>query len=254
MSSSSGPTGKMAASAWLLSLSSLRNVRQRSQSRRWRRAGGLILTRPSATSPELAAHLLAAELARLGGLREGDAGAHEQRLHRGHGGVHRERDLLVGERVDLAQQQRGALGLGQLLDVADQLAEALAAQHLIAGGEAVLGEVDVHRVHADRGGAAQVVERAVARDPVQPRPHVDRALVGEHRVEGGGEHLLQDVLGVLARAQHVPAEGEQAGVVAREERLEGGVLAAAGQRDQALVRLQAQQRAGPSQAGCDAWF
>ena len=114
----------------------------------------------------------------------------------------------------------------------------------------MLGEVDVHRVHADRGGAAQVVERAVARDPVQPRPHVDLALVGEHRVEGGGEDLLQHVLGVLARAEHVAAEGQQARLVARAERLEGGVLAAAGERDQALVGLQAQQRqtgrAGPA--------
>ena len=112
----------------------------------------------------------------------------------------------------------------------------------------MVGEVDVHRVHADRGGAAQVVQRAVARDPVEPRAHVDLALVGEDRVEGGGEDLLQDVLGVLARAQHVPAEGEQARLVARAERLEGGVLAAAGERDQALVGLQAQQRRRAAQA------
>ena len=45
--------------------------------------------------------------------------------------------------------------------------------------------------------AAQVVERAVARDPVQPRAHVDLAVVREHRVEGGREDLLQHVLGVL---------------------------------------------------------
>ena len=80
------------------------------------------------------------------------------------------------------------------------------------------------------------------------------ALVGEHRVEGGREDLLQDVLGVLARAEHVPAEGEQAGVVAREERLKGGVLAASRKRDQPLVGLQAQQRAGPSQAGRGSGF
>ena len=67
------------------------------------------------------------------------------------------------------------------------------------------------------------------------------ALVGEDRVEGGGEDLLEHVLGVLARAEHVAAEGQQARLVARAERLEGGVLAAAGERDQALVGLQAQQ-------------
>ena len=158
------------------------------------------------------------------------------------------RDLLVGERVDLAQQQRGALGLGELVDVGDQLAEALAAHDLVAGGDAVLGEVDVHRVDADGGGAAQMVERAVARDPIEPGAHVDLALVGEDCVEGRGEHLLQDVLGVLAGGEHVPAEGQQARLVARAEHLEGGVLAAAGERDQALVGLQAQQRRRPAQA------
>jgi len=106
--------------------------------------------------------------------------------------------------------------------------------------------VDVHGVDADGGGAAQVVERAVARDPVQPGAHVDVALVGEHGVEGGGKHLLQDVLGVLARGEHVPAEGQQAGLIARAEDLEGGVLSAAGERDQALVRLQAQQSRRPA--------
>ena len=112
----------------------------------------------------------------------------------------------------------------------------------------LLGEVHVHRVHADGGRAAQVVERAVARDPVQPRPHVDLALVGEDGVEGGGEHLLQDVLGVLARGEHVPAEGQQARLVARAEHLEGGVLAAAGERDEPLVGLQAQQCRRAAQA------
>ena len=118
----------------------------------------------------------------------------------------------------------------------------------------LLGVVDVHRVDADGGRAAQVVERAVARDAVEPRAHVDLALVGEHGVEGGGEHLLQDVLGVLARGEHVPAEGQQARLVARAEDLEGGVLAAAGERDQALVGLQAQQRRRAAQARDAAWM
>ena len=246
---SSGPTGSMAASAWLFSLSCFLKERQRSQPRTWRRAGALELDQALGDLAELQAHLVAAQLARLGGLGERDARAHEQRLDRRHGRLHRLCDLLVGERVDLAQQQRGALGLGQLVDVGEQLAEALAADRPVARGHAVVGEVDVHRVDAHRGRAAQVVERAVARDPVQPRARVDLALVGEHRVEGRGEDLLQDVLGVLARAEHVAAEGEQARLVARAERLEGGVLAAPRERDQALVGLQAQQRRRPAQGG-----
>jgi hypothetical protein len=113
---------------------------------------------------------------------------------------------------------------------------------------AVVGEVDVHRVHADRLGAAQVVQRPVARDAVEPRPHVEGALVGHHRVEGGGEDLLQDVLGVLARAQHVPAKGQQARLVASDERLIGGLVAAPGERHQPLVALQAQERGWATEA------
>ena len=99
---------------------------------------------------QLEADVLTAHLARLGGLGQRDARPHEQRLHRGHRGLHRVGDLLIGERVDLAQQQSGALRLGQLVHVGDQLAEALAADHPIAGREPVLGEMDIHRVDADR--------------------------------------------------------------------------------------------------------
>src|SRR3712207_7909258 len=50
---------------------------------------------------------------------------------------------------------------------------------------------------------------AVARDPVQPRLHHDRSRVGPDRPVGVHEHLLQHVLRVLGRAQHVAAEGQQ---------------------------------------------
>jgi hypothetical protein len=109
--------------------------------------------------------------------------------------------------------------------------------------------VDVHRVHADGLRAPQVVERPVARDPVQPGPRVDRPLVGEDRVEGGGEDLLEHVLGVLLGGEHVPAEGQQARLVARDEGLEGVVVPAPDERDQALVGLQAQQWRAPVEAG-----
>ena len=75
------------------------------------------------------------------------------------------------------------------------------------------------------------------------------ALVGEHRVEGGGEDLLQHVLGVLARGQHVAAERQQARLVAGDERLEGGLVAAPDERDEPLVRLQSEQRRASVKAG-----
>ena len=66
------------------------------------------------------------------------------------------------------------------------------------------------------------------------------------------EHLLEHVLGVLGRAQHVAAEGEQARVVAVEEDLEGVIVAVADQRDEPLVALQLEQgRAAAEQAGRD---
>jgi hypothetical protein len=200
---------------------------------------------------ELLAHLLARQRARLGALGERDAGADEQRLDRRDRRLHRLGDLLVGQRVDLAQQQGGLLRLGQILHVGHEQAEVLALVHLVGGAQAGLGHVDVHRVHADRLDAAQVVQRAVARDAVQPRAHVDRPVVGDDRVEGGREDLLQDVLGVLARAEHVPTEGQQARLVARDEGLERGVVAAAHEHDETLVGLQAQQRAGAAHADRD---
>ncbi len=198
---------------------------------------------------ELLADLRAGQRAGLRGLGERHPGADQQRLDGGHRRLHRLGDLLVGERVDLAQQQRRALGLGQLLHVGDEQAELLAAMDLVGGRLPVLGEVHVHRVDADRGGAAQVVERAVARDAVQPRAHVERTAVGDHRVERRGEDLLQHVLGVLARAQHVAAEGQQARLVARHQRLVGRLVPAARERDEALVALQAQQGRRAAQAG-----
>jgi hypothetical protein len=134
---------------------------------------------------------------------------------------------------------------GRSWHVAISRPELLALVHLVGRGKAALGEVHVHRVHADRGRAAQVVQRAVARDPVQPRAHVDVALVGQDRVERGREDLLQHVLGVLLGGEHVPAERQQPRLVARDQRLEGMRVATADKRDQALVGLQPQQRRAP---------
>ncbi len=98
---------------------------------------------------------------------------------------------------------------GRLVDVADQHPEFLALVDLVGRRGPVLGQVDVHRVDADRLGATHVVEAAVARDPVEPWADVDRPVVGEHRVVGGRERVLEHVLGVLARTEQVAAEREQ---------------------------------------------
>ena len=70
------------------------------------------------------------------------------------------------------------------------------------------------------------------------------ALVGEDRVERRGEDLLQHVLGVLARGEHVAAEREQARLVPADQRLERGMVARADEGDEPLVRLEAEQWGG----------
>jgi hypothetical protein len=79
------------------------------------------------------------------------------------------------------------------------------------------------------------------------RTLISRSSAGSR--EGGGEDLLQHVLGVLARRQHVAAEREKPRLVAGDERLEGVVVPAPDQGDQALVRLQAEQRRAAVDAG-----
>jgi hypothetical protein len=99
----------------------------------------------------------------------------------------------------------------------------------------------VHRFLRVGGRFAQVVERAVAGDPVEPGAQVDLALVAQHRFVGVDEDLLQHVLGVLGRAEHLPAEAEQAALVAVDDRLEGARVAAAHHRDQLGVALELEQ-------------
>ena len=83
--------------------------------------------------------------------------------------------------------------------------------------------------------APQRRQAAVAGDRVQPRAQLDVARAAAQRPVGGGEAVLQGVLGLLAAAQHVSAEGEQAAVVAVVDDLEGGVVAGAHASDESIV-------------------
>ena len=190
---------------------------------------------------ELEADLVAGQLAGFGSLGEADAGTDQQRLDARHRRVHHVRDLLIRQRVHLAQHECRTLRLRQMPDVLDEQAELLPLVDLLARRLPGVGKMRVHRVHADRRVAPQVVQRAVARNAIEPRPCVDLARVGEDRVERGREDLLEDVLGVLARAEHVAAERQQPRLVARDQRFERRLLAAAGQLDQPLVAREPKQ-------------
>ena len=188
---------------------------------------------------ELDPDLVTGQLTGLARFGERDAGADQQALHARDGGVHRLGDLLVAHRVDLAQQERRALGLGEMADVLEETAELLAVLDALVGGHPIQVGVGVHRVLPVRGGLTKVVEAAVPRDPVEPRANGDRALVGDHRVVGRDEDLLEHVLRVLGRAEHLPAEAEEAGLVALDERVEGVLVTPPGQGDELLVLLKA---------------
>ena len=185
--------------------------------------------------------LAAVEQPRLARLGERHPRAYEQRLHRRERRAHRLGDLVVGEIVDLAQHERSPLRLWQLADVGEDRPHLLAALHALECPGAVR-LVDVHRVLPLGDRPPKVVQAAVPGDAVEPRPHVDGPRVGQHRRVRVDEDLLEHVLGILRRAQHVPAEGQEARLVAVHESLEGSVVAAPYERDELLVPLKPQER------------
>ncbi len=199
------------------------------------------LAQPLGRFGELDPDLAAGQQAGLARLAERDPRPHQQRLDRRHRRLHRVGDLLIGEGVHLAQEEGRALGLGKLVDVGDDLPELLAVMDLLRGRGGFDFGNHVHRFLRVGARFAEVVEAAVAGDPVEPGAEVDLPLVGEHRPVGVDEDLLQHVFGVLGRAEHLAAEAEQAALVAVDDHLEGARVARAGHRDQLLVALQFEQ-------------
>jgi hypothetical protein len=163
---------------------------------------------------QVGADVRAGGVARLLGLHEADARAHEQRLDRGHRGVQGVGQLGVGEPVELAHEQGRALLLGQPLDVLHQLAQVLAADRLGLGVVRRRARQLVY-LGRRRQRAAQVVDAAVVGDAVQPGAQRHRPIVVAQRAVGAQEDVLQDVLGVRARrSQHLARVGEQALAIA----------------------------------------
>ena len=161
---------------------------------------------------ELLADAGAVGVARLGGLGEPAAGAHEQRLHGGDGDAERGAELLVGEALELADDERRALLLREVVEVGDEAPEVLPAlglDHRVgAAGEQLVG------LQRRRGGAADVVDAAVVGDAVEPRAHGDLAVAGAQGAVGAEEDVLHDVLRLGGAAQHVAHVGEQPRFVA----------------------------------------
>jgi hypothetical protein len=94
---------------------------------------------------------------------------------------------------------------------------------------------------------AQDRQAAVARDRVEPGLEADRPLTGPQRAVGGHEGVLEGVLGLLVAGEHVPAEGEQAAVIAVEDQLEGTLVPGADTGDEGVVGAPA--RKAPARSG-----
>src|SRR5207302_1311350 len=101
----------------------------------------------------------------------------------------------------------------------DEARESLAALGLDAGVVAMAARErqygDIRDLARDRVRAPDLVDTAVVRDAVQPRPQRDRPAVGPQRHVGADEHVLEDVLRLATRgAEHLPGIGQQAYAVA----------------------------------------
>ena len=139
--------------------------------------------------------------------------------------------------------------LGQPADVVHELGQVLAPLGLLDRVVQRLAR-DLEHVGRRRHRAPQVVDAAVVGDAVEPRAQVHVAVVGAQRAVGAHEDVLQHVLGVLARAgaQHLAHVGEQPLAVAVVDDAERLLAAGAEQRQQLLVRAQAQQRRAERQS------
>ncbi len=189
---------------------------------------------------ELHLDLVAAGFARLAALDQARSRSEHEPLHLGLVAVEDFRHLLVGERLELGEHERGPLILGKLAHVREQLAQLRSAFHVLVepGGR------DLHLADLTLTAGAQHGQAAVARDGIEPGPEVDDPVVGLEVTMGRGEHLLHRVLGLLARAEHVPAERQDAGQVALVEHLEGVDVARPHPRDELGVGAQGEHALG----------
>ena len=198
--------------------------------------------RAAAEVRELLADLLARRLTRRPARDQRGAGLEHERLHLLPRDVEHRGDLVVRDGAELGEHQRGPLVLGQRRDVAEQLADVLAPLRL---GRQVLGGRRVELVERQLAAGAQHREAAVARDRVEPRPELDLRSAAHEVAVGGHERVLDRVLRLVGRGQHVAAEREDAAVVAVIDRLEGRLAPAAHERDEPLVGGDAQQHGRP---------
>ena len=173
---------------------------------------------------------------RLQHLAEVFSGPREQRLERLGGNLHYFGNLGVTHALELAQQDGHPLALAQRLDrhpddVANFGLVQLSRGHLAAAGLQHLVErpgaqraavVRLQRYLVTPRPVAQGIGGRVIGDGEQPRREFRPGLVGLPCPIHAQEHLLRQILGLLAVSDQMPQHGQQPTLVAGHQFLEGG--------------------------------
>ena len=204
---------------------------------------------------DVGADVVAAERAALGGAGERAAGAVHEAARGDRGQPELGRELVVGEAVELAPQERVALELGQPGEVVEQGAQRAAALDGRGGPVGAVGDLR-GALELDRVGAhpRALVQAAVAGEPVQPRPQLEHARVALQRAVRAPQRLLDDVLDLVGRdvVQHPPREALERGAVAAVEHVPRAGISGAQPADElvSLGRLTCRScSSGSSRAG-----
>ena len=125
---------------------------------------------------------------------------------------------------------------GQARDLGDDLAHLVAILGVLRGVGRRHGIEREVVVVGGALGSAQLVERAVADDHVQPRSQGHRAVGHAQPAVGADERVLHDVVGVVSAAlQHAACEAVQGAAVAAVDLVEGRFVAAAKAGDELVV-------------------
>ena len=155
-------------------------------------------------------------------------------------------DLVVAHAVELSHQEGRALVLGQRPQVLDQLGD-LRARLRLGGGRAGAGDEVVGELGRRGRPVAEIVQRRVADDPVEPGAQLDLGVAAAQRLERLAEGVLGDVL--VAAADDRGGEPAERAAVAPHDLLEGALVAFADEPDQPPVGLGAERRAEDEAGG-----
>ena len=165
---------------------------------------------------------------------EPPAGAEQRALHRRLGELEPLGDLPVGEPLELAQHENPCVDVGQLVEGAAQVLEALLLdQHRVGPGGArqpdAVGLAEplvlIDRDLLGSARAAPVVDSRVAGDLEDPRLEGDLGVGRAHPPQRREERVLGDVLGTGRVAHHPPHVGGDPRPIAAVQLLEGDVVA-----------------------------